>query len=80
VRESEETRRLPAVVLTSSRERADLSRAYELGVDAYLVKPVGFDELRALAATLRDAWRALSRGEPFAWTEARPRPEPPPRP
>ena len=37
-------RRLPVVMLTSSREEADLVTSYELGVNAYVVKPVGFQE------------------------------------
>lgn len=36
------TRRLPVVVLTSSREEPDIARCYELGVNSYIVKPVEF--------------------------------------
>ena len=35
---------LPIVMLTSSREEADLIRSYELGVNAYVVKPVSFPQ------------------------------------
>ena len=38
------TRRLPVVVLTSSREEPDIARCYELGVNSYIVKPVGFEK------------------------------------
>lgn len=45
-------RRMIVFVLTSSRHQEDIDRAYELGVNGYLVKPVGFDalveELKAL--------------------------------
>jgi CheY-like chemotaxis protein len=37
-------RMVPIVMLTSSREEADLVRSYQLGVNAYVVKPVGFQE------------------------------------
>lgn len=37
-------RMVPIVVLTSSREEPDLTRAYELGTNAYVVKPVDFHE------------------------------------
>jgi len=35
---------IPIVMLTSSREEADLVKSYELGVNAYVVKPVGFPQ------------------------------------
>jgi CheY-like chemotaxis protein len=35
---------IPVVMMTSSREEQDLIRSYELGVNAYVVKPVGFQE------------------------------------
>ena len=45
-------RRLMILVLTSSRHQDDINRAYDLGANGYLVKPVGFDalveELKAL--------------------------------
>lgn len=38
------TRTIPVVVLTSSREEPDIARAYELGVNSYIVKPVDFEQ------------------------------------
>jgi len=35
---------VPVVMLTSSREEADLVKSYQLGVNAYVVKPVGFQQ------------------------------------
>jgi DNA-binding response OmpR family regulator len=35
---------LPVVMLTSSREEQDLIKSYELGVNAYVVKPVNFKD------------------------------------
>lgn len=43
VKESELTRTIPVVVLTSSKEGPDIDKAYELGVNSYIVKPVDFD-------------------------------------
>src|SRR6185312_14152476 len=42
VKNDPELRTLPVVVLTSSREEQDLVRSYDLGVNAYVVKPVDF--------------------------------------
>jgi CheY-like chemotaxis protein len=42
IRSDDKLRRLPIVMLTSSREEPDLKRCYELGVNAYVVKPVNF--------------------------------------
>ena len=38
------TKKLPVVVVTSSREDPDIKKAYELGVNSYVVKPVNFDD------------------------------------
>lgn len=44
VKSDERTKTTPVVVLTSSEEASDLKEAYLLGVNSYLVKPVGFDD------------------------------------
>jgi len=44
------------VVLTSSRENTDLRRAYALGANSYLVKPVEFDDLLRMVQTLNLYW------------------------
>jgi two-component system response regulator len=44
IRADERTKKLAVVVLTSSREEPDIARAYELGVNSYIVKPVEFDK------------------------------------
>ncbi|MGA9853190.1 MAG: response regulator [Gammaproteobacteria bacterium] len=53
-------KRLPVVVLTSSRQPADINLAYELGANSYLVKPVVFEEFSALMQQLRVYWLMLS--------------------
>lgn len=52
-------KRLPVVVLTSSKESRDVNRAYELGANSYLVKPVDFDDLLETAKTLNHYWFLL---------------------
>jgi len=45
-------KRVPVIVLTSSNHDADVKRAYDLGANCYLVKPVGFEALVELVKTL----------------------------
>ena len=49
-------RRIPVIMLTSSRRQADIDLAYELGANSYLVKPVGLDELVELCQALGKYW------------------------
>lgn len=49
-------RRIPVVVLTSSKENVDIDSAYEIGVNSYLVKPVTFASLEAMIAALNEYW------------------------
>jgi CheY-like chemotaxis protein len=53
-------RRLPVVVLTSSNQSPDINRAYDLGVNSYLVKPAGFDSLVELVKNLDMYWLILN--------------------
>jgi two-component system, response regulator len=43
IRADERTRSLPVVIVTSSKEEPDIQKAYELGVNSYIVKPVDFE-------------------------------------
>src|SRR5215471_2423014 len=45
LRNDEHFKRLPVIVLTSSNHENDIKRAYDMGANSYLVKPVGFDAL-----------------------------------
>ncbi|MBW4527262.1 MAG: response regulator [Phormidium tanganyikae FI6-MK23] len=53
-------RRLPVVMLTTSRENSDINRAYDLGANSYLLKPVGPDALREMVKTLNFYWLILN--------------------
>jgi len=44
IRNDEQLKHLPVVMITSSREEQDLIRSYQLGVNAYVVKPVDFHQ------------------------------------
>ena len=55
-RQQDHLKQLPIVVLTSALEHADIDRAYELGANAYLMKPVEHDDLLGLVKTLNLSW------------------------
>ena len=56
IREDDRTKTLPVIILTSSREKRDIAEAYTLGVNSYVVKPVGFDEYVKTISTLAFYW------------------------
>lgn len=49
-------RRLPIVVLTSGADPADVARAYDLGANSLLLKPMGSEALQKMVAELADWW------------------------
>lgn len=60
LRAHERLRRLPVVMLTSSREESDLARSWDLGVNAYVVKPVDSDQFFNAVKTLGTFWAVLN--------------------
>lgn len=65
VRGDEKLKRIPVVMLTSSREESDLLRSYDLGVNAYVVKPVAFDDFMAAISDLGMFWAVLNEPPPY---------------
>ncbi len=57
-------RSIPIVVLTSSREEQDVVRSYDLGVNAYVVKPVDFPEFVQAVRVLGGFWAVLNEPPP----------------
>lgn len=53
-------RRIPVVMLTSSREDRDLLAAYDLGVNSYIEKPVSFDKFIDVAGQIELYWYVLN--------------------
>ena len=51
---------IPAVILTSSKEESDLLQTYELGANAYVVKPVAFDEFINSVSKIGIFWALLN--------------------
>lgn len=64
IRSSATLKSQPVVMLTSSREEQDLLRSYELGVNAYVVKPVDFNEFVRAIADLGIFWAVLNEPPP----------------
>jgi CheY-like chemotaxis protein len=64
VRADASLRSVPVVMLTSSREEKDLIRSYNLGVNAYVVKPVGFREFIEAISDLGIFWAVLNEPPP----------------
>jgi two-component system response regulator len=54
------TRAVPVVVLTSSREEADLTESYRLGVNSYIVKPVDFERFTEAVQKVGLYWLLLN--------------------
>jgi CheY-like chemotaxis protein len=64
IRAAPETRLLPVVVLTASREDQDLIAAYSMGANAYLRKPVDFAEFSEAARALGAFWLRFNEPAP----------------
>jgi CheY-like chemotaxis protein len=64
VKADPDLRKLPVVVLTSSREEQDLVHSYDLGVNAYVVKPVDFCAFMDAVKLLGGFWALLNEPPP----------------
>jgi len=61
IKESPTLRAIPVVMLTTSADSGDISEAYRLGGNSYIVKPVDFDKFIEVAAAIELYWCALNR-------------------
>ena len=60
VRENDATRKIPIVIVTSSREEQDIVRGYEYGANSYVVKPVDFDKFISVMKELGMYWLVVN--------------------
>ena len=60
--EQAELKTVIVIVLTSSGLEPDIERAYELGANAYLVKPSSHEDLRGIATKIKQFWLELNHG------------------
>jgi len=56
IKSDPELRRIPVIVLTTSEAEQDILQSYDLGVNAFVTKPVTFDELADAIQALGDFW------------------------
>jgi CheY-like chemotaxis protein len=67
IREQAEFNHLPVVMLTSSQESSDISRAYSLGANSYLVKPATFASLVEMLNRLREYCNFTQQNVGVSW-------------
>lgn len=60
IKSDELTKKIPVIVLTSSRENPDIEKAYSLGANSYIVKPVDFDGFAKVITELGMYWVLLN--------------------
>ena len=56
IRADPKLKRIPIVILTTSKSEEDIVRTYDTGVNSFITKPVTFDGLTAVVATLKEYW------------------------
>ena len=59
IREDQKLHRLPVVILTTSKAEEDRLKSYDLGANAYIVKPVGFQNLAGAVRTINLFWELV---------------------
>jgi CheY-like chemotaxis protein len=64
IRSDERLKMVPVVILTSSHEERDMLRSYQLGVNAYVVKPVDFHEFVNAVKELGMFWAVINQPPP----------------
>lgn len=60
IRSDDKFKKIPVVMITSSREERDLIKTYELGVNAYVVKPVSFQQFIEAVKQIGSFWAVLN--------------------
>jgi DNA-binding response OmpR family regulator len=64
LRSDEFLKKIPVVILTSSKEESDIVLSYELGVSSYVVKPVNFQEFVDTVSKLGVYWALINEPPP----------------
>lgn len=64
IRARERTRRLPVVILTTSKEEQDVAQSYDLGANSYIRKPVDYVQFAEAVQQLRLYWLVVNEEPP----------------
>ncbi len=64
IKQSDDLRRIPVVVLTTSEAEKDVLGAYELHANAYIVKPVDLDQFLGVVRSIEGFWLAVVKFPP----------------
>src|SRR2546428_628264 len=64
IKNNPRTKAIPVVILTASREERDLVNGYQLGVNAYIQKPVNFEKIRQIVKQLGLFWLVVNQPPP----------------
>ena len=67
IRDDGHLRRLPVIMLTTSKAEEDRMKSYDLGANAYIVKPVGFDNFSKAVRTINLFWELVELPETESW-------------
>ena len=59
IRESDEFQRLPVIILTTSKDEQDRLKSYDLLANAYIIKPIGFDNFSEAVNTINLFWELV---------------------
>jgi CheY-like chemotaxis protein len=59
--ENDKFKRIPVVVLTGSHNNEDINKAYDLGANSYIIKPVNFSRLIEMVKSLGNYWFVLNK-------------------
>jgi CheY-like chemotaxis protein len=60
IKNDERTKRIPLVIMTSSREEQDVVQSYDLGANSFIVKPLSFESLAEVARQAGFYWLAIN--------------------
>jgi two-component system, response regulator len=64
IRSDQRTRRIPVVILTTSKEEQDVAQSYDLGANSYIRKPVDFDQFVGSVQQLGLYWLVMNEPPP----------------